>query len=290
VLPVVEDLLGGDLDIGVLVGCRGVAGVGVPVPAREVAAGDFQPDGMAGPEDRRGAPGEDAEWIDFAGLEEDGVFPGLPVLGPEYAGGEVDSATAGVHVNEPGGEVRVRDIGGDEELHGHRAGNGEGLLERRGGIDQHLVQGFDRPLVGRPHGDDPGHAAGLPAQAGYRVPGVVDVDIGGLVTGGIVGEEAVAIEGIGQPAAVEVEGYHAASRRPLPGLCPCVLPEPEVADRRLIHDTVFLSLEPVVEPAHLQGVHPAGCLRPEVAGPGDPGPRGMPPGAHHQLLVLAGQG
>ena len=88
--------------------CRqGPPGIGIAVKAREVAAGDFQADTVPGLENITGGPQIDAVRIDLAGFKQCLVGRGLAIARPQNAVGQVLGKTAGMHVDQLGGKVRV---------------------------------------------------------------------------------------------------------------------------------------------------------------------------------------
>ena len=94
---------------------------------------------------------------------------------------------------------------------------------------------------------------------GDRVAGVVEEDVGGLVSRGRRVERAVARRRVRPPAAVQVVVRpHRSGERPLVLVAPLVDAHHEDAHRRLGGDAVVDPLEPVVEPADLQS---ARCRR-----------------------------
>ena len=142
-----------------------------------------------------------------------------------------------------------------------------------------------RPLIGRPHRRDQVPAAGAAPQAHRRGPRIVDEGVRVLIAGPLPAEDAVPVERVGRPLAVEEElGNLGPPERPLALLPPPVLAHDEDAHGRIVGDAVLDAPEPVVEPAHLPVVDPAPRLGAEVPPGDDRRPGDVVPGADHDPL------
>ena len=120
-------------------------------------------------------------------------------------------------------------------------------LQFRRAVHQHVGPGLDGPLVVGARHHEGGVAAQAAASGRGRVQGVVGVDVRRLVARRVHAERPVAVEGVGLPAAMQVE---VGGLRPLQG--PRILHPPPVfshdedAHRLFVGHAVVLSLEPVV--------------------------------------------
>ena len=147
---IVKNRVGGSGPFGGVGG--GFAGIQVAVKAREIAAGNFQADAVAGVEDVAGGPKIDGERIDLAGDERRGGGLGVAILGAEDSLGEIDGRAIGSDVDEFGGEVRVDRGGRSEEFETDGTGDFEIVLERRSGVDEDVVAVLDAALIARAGG------------------------------------------------------------------------------------------------------------------------------------------
>ena len=118
---VVPDGLPGDLHRGA--GVRILAGIQVPIPEREIAAGDFQADGMAFQKDVAGNLKIKRVLQHCAGLDQLWVRA-IPVAvpRPDDAFRDVDGAAIGINVHEPPDKIRVARARCRPQLQRDRAG------------------------------------------------------------------------------------------------------------------------------------------------------------------------
>ena len=93
---VVDPLLG---HLHLVVQTVRVAGVEVAVKAREIAAGDLQPDAVPGPEEIAGLPQLDPIDVHLIWFDGTGVLVGVAEAGPHNALAQVDGLAPGVHVD-----------------------------------------------------------------------------------------------------------------------------------------------------------------------------------------------
>src|SRR4051812_46195020 len=116
---------GGDNPCGFVVVVA--AGVEVAVPAREVAAADFDADAVAGAKFVGGGFEVDAGFVDGPGFEPDTAVEPLAVTQAQDALLDVEGAAVRVDIDEFGSDVGVTRIRGDVEHDFEWAGNFQGL-------------------------------------------------------------------------------------------------------------------------------------------------------------------
>jgi hypothetical protein len=145
----VQDAVDGHGDVvGGLLGDH-AAGVAVAVVAREVAAGNLEPDPVAGQEDVGRDRQVQAELVGLAGGEGLGFGQRVAVPGPQDAVGQEDGAPVGEHVDQLAGEVGVRRRGGGEQGQRHVPGDLDRLGQDLAGEAQDVVPRLGRALVHR---------------------------------------------------------------------------------------------------------------------------------------------
>src|SRR5215208_2686868 len=99
-------------DAGCCVVANGRAGVEVAVKAREVAAADLEADGMTGAESIGRHPAVDGEFLDLPGRQEFGRAAAIAVATADDPIAEIPGRPIREDVDELGGEIGVRAIGG----------------------------------------------------------------------------------------------------------------------------------------------------------------------------------
>jgi hypothetical protein len=86
--------------------------------------------------------------------------------------------SAGPHVDEFGGKIRVDGGGADKDFEAHRAGHFRVLVEGRRRIDEYVRPHFDGSLVSGPRGAVT--STNGPAVCRHGIVGIIDVFIGRL--------------------------------------------------------------------------------------------------------------
>ena len=114
---------------------RQLPSVEVAIKAREVAAGEFEPEAVAGAEDIARGPKVDGEPISLPANERSRGDLGIPVASTEDALSEVDGRTIRCNVEEFSGEVGVHSRGCGEEFEADRSGDFEVTIEGRSRVD-----------------------------------------------------------------------------------------------------------------------------------------------------------
>jgi len=172
------------------------AGVQVAVEAREIAAGDFEPDDVALLEGVGGGPEVDGNFVDLIGIDEVGLFIGIAVTHAQDAIGEVFGEAVGGDVDEFGGEVGVDGGRFDPRFECDRAGDLHVCVERLGGIDQDVVAAFRGALIARA-GLVVNHvAAERAADGGHGIRWIIGEFVGGFFFRRGSGERTVAAQRI----------------------------------------------------------------------------------------------
>ena len=130
------------------------AGVGVAVEAREIAARNLQADAVAFQEDVGGDAGVDGHAVDLAGHGRLGLLQRVAIAQAQDAVGQVARLAVGEHVHQLGREIGVVRAGRHVQHHLHRPDHLQIVLQRLGGVDQHVFALLHGTLVHRPPGED----------------------------------------------------------------------------------------------------------------------------------------
>ena len=89
---------------------KGRSGIGVSVKAREIAAGNLNPQSMSRPDDVAGRPQVDHVRINHAEGDGRGIRRRVAEPGSDHSVLEVLGVTVGPDIHQLGGEIRIRRI------------------------------------------------------------------------------------------------------------------------------------------------------------------------------------
>jgi len=128
---------------------RELPSVEVAIKAREVAAGEFDPEAVPSAEDIARGPKINGEQISLPANEESRCGFGIPVASTEDALSKVSGRTIRRNVEEFGGEVSIHRRGCGKEFEADRTGDFEVMIEGRSRVDQDVIPFFNRALVAR---------------------------------------------------------------------------------------------------------------------------------------------
>ena len=140
---------------------------------------------------------------DLPGSQQSRRVLGIAITGAQDAFGEVDGGAVGEHVDEFGGEVGVHRGRRSEELQPDRAGNFEIVLERRGGVDEHVIALFHGALITRTGREMFAVATERATDGGHGLGGIVGELVRRFVAGGRGGKRAIAAGGVGVALGVQ---------------------------------------------------------------------------------------
>ena len=246
-----DGLVGGD-QFAVL--AKSMAGVGIAVPAREVAASDVQANAMALLEDVAGGPQVDDVFVGFARLNQRGrgALREIAVAGANDAIVKILGVAIGIDIDEASDKIGIRRAGGGPEMDDERAGDLCILLKRGCGVDQHVVASFRRALIEDAAGIFGRHQQSATAcDDGMR--GIVVVLVSVLSGWLGRGEDAITVSAIGAARAMQVvAGFNGSCERPFLLVAPYIRAHDEEFDGGFGKDAGILAFQELVEPAQLQ--------------------------------------
>ena len=170
----------------------GMASIGVAIETREVRRRYFDADLMAFLEDIAGDTDFDSVFVDGTGLQEFAFVQTLAVPGSNNAVAKIFGISGRGDVDEFGGPVSVRAVGGGVEHDLDWAGDFEVFQHWLTGITEHVAAHFGRPLVVGPPGHDMRRAAVVATQGLHWIARVVSEVIGFGANGLFKREVAVA--------------------------------------------------------------------------------------------------
>ena len=150
----------------------------VPIKARKVAAADLKSDPVSFAEDVAGCPDVDGKLVRLTGIQQSGLLLRVAVAGAEDAFRQILREAIGADVYQFGGEIGIDRGRASEEFDTNRPGDFEILGKRGGGVDEHIVAGFDRALVAGAGLEMLGVATQWTADGRRGILGIVDVTIG----------------------------------------------------------------------------------------------------------------
>ena len=219
-VAVVENGLAGGQQLRVR--AEGLPAIGVAVEAREVAAGNLQPNAVPATEHVAGHPEIHLQARGLPGLQQRGFLHPVAVLGANNSIAQIVGLAIGMHVHQLARKVGVPGAGGGPKDQLHRPGDFQVLRQGGRGIDEHVLALFDPGLVLR-SGQGPDQV--VAPHGGNRVVPVIGEWVRSLVRrfGGAHG--AIAFQRSRPARAMDVVGGEAgAFERPLVLAAPAVRP------------------------------------------------------------------
>ena len=169
VTVIVIDGLGRDLHLRTL--AQGISGVQVSGEAREVAAGNLQPDAASRLKLPTRLPDLDWDLVDPSGFDQGRIFQRFPEAGPPDPLTDVNCRSIRQHLGQDGSEIGVDGAGSGIELQLDGTGDLQLLGQGLTAIDQDVVPLLNGAAILRP--SLVGRKLGLSSHGGDGIGGIV---------------------------------------------------------------------------------------------------------------------
>jgi len=186
-------------------------GVEVAVEAREVTAGNFEPQPVAREEVIAEIDRLEGHFVYFSRLHPNRrLVVAIAVTHTLNVLNQIEGSAVGINVVHAEREIGVFCARRDVERHGNRPAHFRAAGEWRRGVHVNVIPRFDGALVERAEMNRVAFAAAASSVGSNRIPGIIDEPISVIGGPGALGQRAVAVKRIRVPFTAQIEGFASA--------------------------------------------------------------------------------